>query len=63
MIIRHQPVEINVADNNKDTSKNMLIIALLAVVLGLGVIMYQKSQEPEGISIEVSEDGISIDEN
>lgn len=44
-------------------NKNMIIGALLVIVLGLGFMVYKNSQDKKGISIEVSEDGLSIEEN
>lgn len=46
-----------------DGNKNMLIGALIVIVLGLGFVLVKKSQDKKGISIEVSESGLSIEEN
>ena len=46
-----------------NSNKNMLIGALIVVVLGLGYLVAKQSTQKKGVSIEVSEDGINIQEN
>lgn len=48
--------------NKSGENKNLIIGALVVVILGIGFYLYQDSQK-EGVSIEVSEDGIKIEEN
>ncbi len=45
------------------SNKNMLIGALIVVVLGLGFLVAKQTTQKKGVSIEVSEDGIAIQEN
>ena len=46
-----------------NSNKNMRIGALIVVVLGLGYLVAKQSTQKKGVSIEVSEDGINIQEN
>ena len=49
--------------NNSGNNKNLIIGILVIALLGVGFVLMKKSQEPKGLSIEVSEDGIKIDGN
>ncbi|MBE7183604.1 MAG: hypothetical protein INR68_04260 [Methylobacterium mesophilicum] len=41
----------------------LLIGALLVVVIGLGVYVYREESKPDGLQINVGEQGISVEEN
>jgi RsiW-degrading membrane proteinase PrsW (M82 family) len=47
-------------------NKNLLYLALgalLIVVVGLGVYIYQEETKPQGLEIQIDQSGISIEEN
>lgn len=48
---------------DKSGNKNILIGALIVVALVLGGVLYKQSQEKSGVTVEISEDGMSIKEN
>ncbi|WP_332716764.1 hypothetical protein [Pelagibacterium mangrovi] len=41
----------------------LLIGALIVVVIGFGIYAYQQETEPQGVQIEVNEQGLSIEGN
>ncbi len=41
----------------------ILVGALIAVVIGLGVYIWQEQSKPSGVEIRLDESGISIQEN
>ena len=46
--------------------KNQLYIivgALIVVVIGLGIYVYQKESEPSGVEIRLDESGVSVEQN
>ena len=48
--------------NKSGGNKNLIIGALVVIILGVGIYLYQDSQK-EGVSIEFSDDGVKIEEN
>jgi hypothetical protein len=40
-----------------------LIAVLAVVVIGLGIYVYQQESQPSGVSIELNENGISVETN
>ena len=47
----------------RTNSLYLVIGALLVVVAGLGVYVYQEETKPEGVELSIGKDGISVQEN
>jgi hypothetical protein len=46
-------------------SRNMLVLLVAVLVIGLGAVsyaLYQEKKQPEGVEISVGKDGLSIKE-
>jgi len=41
----------------------LIIGALVVLVVGLGIYVYQEESEPSGVEIKIGEGGVSIEEN
>jgi RsiW-degrading membrane proteinase PrsW (M82 family) len=41
----------------------LLLGALVVVVIGLGVYVLREESKPEGVQIELNQDGLSIEQN
>ena len=41
----------------------MIVGALIVVVIGLGIYVYQKESEPSGVEIRLDETGVSVEQN
>lgn len=41
----------------------LIIGALLVIVIGLGVYVYQEETKPAGVELKIGEGGVSIEEN
>ncbi|GHD06232.1 hypothetical protein ACFOEZ_02580 [Tianweitania populi] len=41
----------------------LLLGALLVVVIGLGIYVYREESQPEGVQIQLNENGVSVKEN
>lgn len=40
-----------------------LIGALVVVVIGLGIYVYQKESQPSGVELKIDESGVTIEQN
>lgn len=52
--------------NKQDMNRNnlyMIIGALVVIVIGLGIYVYQQESKPSGVEIKIGEGGISVEEN
>lgn len=47
----------------KQNQLYILIGALIVVVIGLGIYIWQEQSKPSGVEIRLDESGISIEEN
>ena len=47
----------------KQNQLYILVGLLIAVVIGLGVYIFQEQSKPSGVEIKLNESGISIQEN
>ncbi|MCO5147031.1 MAG: hypothetical protein M9895_12740 [Aquamicrobium sp.] len=47
----------------KQNQLYILIGALIVVVIGLGIYIFQEQSKPSGVEIRLNESGISIQEN
>ncbi|WP_164730682.1 hypothetical protein [Pelagibacterium montanilacus] len=41
----------------------ILLGALIVVVIGLGIYVYQQESEPSGVQVEINEEGLSVEGN
>ncbi len=41
----------------------LLLGALLVVVIGLGIYVYQEESKPDGVEIRLDQNGVSVEEN
>ncbi len=41
----------------------VLLGALIVVVVGLGIYVYQEESKPDGIEMNIGKDGVTIEEN
>lgn len=48
---------------NNRSGLYMIIGALVVVVIGLGIYVYQEESEPSGVEIKIGERGVSVEEN
>lgn len=48
---------------SRTNSLYLVIGALLVVVAGLGVYVYQEESKPKGVELSIGKDGISVQEN
>jgi len=48
---------------NRSNNLYLIIGALIVVVIGLGVYVYQEESKPKGVQMSIGQDGVKIEEN
>lgn len=48
---------------NRNNGLYLVIGALVAVVVGLGIYLYREETKPEGVEMTIGRDGLTIQEN